>query len=584
LGPEPQVVGYKLFYGTSPGNYTTTIPVGLQTTYTVTGLADGTTYLFAVQSFDGSGNTSPLSQELSGTTASSSDTTPDPFSFTAQTGVPRGTLVTSNSVRVTGINAAAAISISGGEYSISGGVFTSSAGTVSAGQTVTVRQTSSANFSKSTTATLTIGGVSGGFTVTTVAADTTPNAFAFTAQTNVTRSTVIVSNSIAVAGINTAAPIAVAGGEYSIGGGAYTASAGTLNAGQTVTVRQTSSASFSTSTMATVTIGGVSGEFTVTTEAADTTPTPFSFTAQTNVLRSTVVMSNSITVAGINAPAAVSVSGGEYAIGSGAYTASAGTVTAGQIVTVRQTSSASYATPTATTLTIGGVTGTFTVTTENQPPPPGAFSKASPANNATEQPTNPTLTWNASNGATGYEYCYDTTNNNACDTSWIDVSSATTASLTSLAPAMNYYWQVRARNATSTTAANSGAWWSVSTLWRHRYDQRRSHVRDQYDRRLRHRLHLLLRPDGECEIVSASGGTGSIGVLAAAGCAWTVLDNSTWVTVDVTAGTGDGTVGYTAAANAGTASRTAVLSISGQTFTLTAHGNERGRRRWRWRW
>src|ERR1700752_3242518 len=102
--PESQVVGYKLSYGTSPGTYTTTPTLGLQTSHAVSGLADGTTYYFAVQSFDGSGSTSPLSQELSATTASSPDTTPDPFSFVAQTNVLRSTMVTSNHITVAGIN------------------------------------------------------------------------------------------------------------------------------------------------------------------------------------------------------------------------------------------------------------------------------------------------------------------------------------------------------------------------------------------------------------------------------------------------------------------------------------------------
>ena len=46
------------------------------------------------------------------------------------------------------------------------------AGTVNNGDTVTVHQTSSANFSTLTTATLTIGGVNGAFNVTTLAATT----------------------------------------------------------------------------------------------------------------------------------------------------------------------------------------------------------------------------------------------------------------------------------------------------------------------------------------------------------------------------------------------------------------------------
>src|SRR6185503_12999441 len=173
---------------------------------------------------------------------------------------------------------------------------------------------------------LTIGGVAAAFTVTTEAApaDTTPDSFSFAAQTGVTRSATATSNTITVAGISTAATISVTGGEYSINGGAYTASAGTVSNGQTVTVRQTASGSYATTTSATLTIGGVAAAFSVTTEAApaDTTPDSFSFSAQTNVEPSTVIVSNTITVAGITAAATIAVSGGEYAINGGAYSAS----------------------------------------------------------------------------------------------------------------------------------------------------------------------------------------------------------------------------------------------------------------------
>jgi hypothetical protein len=82
---------------------------------------------------------------------------------------------------VNGTNAPAPISIAGGEYSINGGPFTSAAGTVPPGATVVVRQTASPNFSATTTATLTIGGVSAPFNVTTRAAN--PGVLQFSAPT-----------------------------------------------------------------------------------------------------------------------------------------------------------------------------------------------------------------------------------------------------------------------------------------------------------------------------------------------------------------------------------------------------------------
>lgn len=194
------------------------------------------------------------------------DTTPDAFVFTAQTGVALSSTVTSNTITVAGIDAPSAISIVGGTYSINGGGYVSGAGTVSNGDTVTVRQTSSGSFSTLSTATLTIGGVSAAFNATTQALDTTPDAFAFTAQTGVARSSTVTSNAITVAGINAASPITIVGGTYAINGGGYVSGAGTVSNGDTVTVRQTSSGSFSTLSTATLTIGGVNAGFGVTTQ------------------------------------------------------------------------------------------------------------------------------------------------------------------------------------------------------------------------------------------------------------------------------------------------------------------------------
>ena len=98
------------------------------------------------------------------------DTTPDNFSFAARSNVAAGIPVESDAVTITGINAAAAIAISGGEYSINNGVYTAAGGRVTNGQRVSVRLTSSATPGASTTATLTVGGVSAVFRVSTLAA------------------------------------------------------------------------------------------------------------------------------------------------------------------------------------------------------------------------------------------------------------------------------------------------------------------------------------------------------------------------------------------------------------------------------
>jgi hypothetical protein len=95
------------------------------------------------------------------------DTTPDAFSFAALTGVPLRTAESSNTVTISGITKPSPISVSGGTYSINGGSYTSAAGTVNNGDTVTVQLTSSSSPSTASKATLTIGGLSADFSVTT---------------------------------------------------------------------------------------------------------------------------------------------------------------------------------------------------------------------------------------------------------------------------------------------------------------------------------------------------------------------------------------------------------------------------------
>ena len=96
---------------------------------------------------------------------------------------------------------------------------------------------------------------------------------------------------------------------------------------------------------------------------ADTIPDLFSFTDLTNVALSTLFTSNAVTIAGIDAPAPISVAGGLYSVNAGPFGAAAGTVSNGNTVAVQQTSAATPLTATNTVLTVGGVSDTFTVTT-----------------------------------------------------------------------------------------------------------------------------------------------------------------------------------------------------------------------------
>ena len=127
---------------------------------------------------------------------------------------------------------------------------------------------------------------------------------------------------------------------------------------------------------------------------------------------------------------------------------------AGTTTRVAVTATNTYGSTTATSDQTGVVVG----------PPPGAFGKTSPADGASGQPTAPTLSWAASDGATAYAYCIDATDNDACDGSWVSTDAAQSAGLSGLTIGTTYYWQVRASNPHGTTDADAGSWFSLRVI------------------------------------------------------------------------------------------------------------------------
>ena len=72
----------------------------------------------------------------------------------------------------------------------------------------------------------------------------------------------------------------------------------------------------------------------------------------------------------------------------------------------------------------------------------------------------------------------------------------------------------------------------------------------------------------------AAGGTGSVTVTTSAGCNWTAVSNSSFITITSGgSGSGSGTVTYSVAANSSTASRSGSLTIAGFTHSVSQAGN-----------
>lgn len=106
----------------------------------------------------------------------------------------------------------------------------------------------------------------------------------------------------------------------------------------------------------------------------DTTPNPFVFDPVLNAATNALVQSNAVLIGGINTAADVTPEAGlEYRVDDAGSWLTAGTISNGQTLRVRMTSSASEGALTSYQITVGTYTTSFSVTTEVTVPPEADF-------------------------------------------------------------------------------------------------------------------------------------------------------------------------------------------------------------------
>ncbi|MGH7490450.1 MAG: hypothetical protein ACREMY_33285, partial [bacterium] len=203
----------------------------------------------------------------------------------------------------------------------------------------------------------------------------TPAPFSFPTQSGVSPGTAVTTPSTRLYGNTAPVPISVVNGSYSLDGSAFTTSNDTLQPGQAVRLQHTASSMSGGNTQTVLTVGGVSGTFdSVAQSGVTTTPSAFSFAARNSAVPGIWISSDPITVQSTNAPAPISVTGGEYSIDGGAFTSDPGVVNSGQRVIAAHTTASAPDTQTDTTVTIGGLGSTFTTVTEPLNVVPHAFA------------------------------------------------------------------------------------------------------------------------------------------------------------------------------------------------------------------
>jgi serine protease len=120
---------------------------------------------------------------------------------------------------------------------------------------------------------------------------------------------------------------------------------------------------------------------------------------------------------------------------------------------------------------VAAAASTATTTTSAPPPTtattvpagvPGSFLKQSPSDGAQNLKGAITFSWSAATNATGYQVCLDAAVNGGCDGAWQAVGG-TSARASGLQGGITYEWQVRAVNASGSTEADAGEFWTFST-------------------------------------------------------------------------------------------------------------------------
>ena len=337
---------------------------------------------------------------------------PDAFAFVPRRDVGPSALVTSSSTTIYGIRAASPIDVAGGEYSVNGGPYTAAPGTVLNRDHVTVRAAAPAQFGATSRATLTVGGVSAAFDVTTYTPGIPFTAFSVEQEASTPTGpatriegrppewNITTTSGSSHVDVNATGPTNTslifrmenAGGQPLVAG-AYENAAWTgtdvspqllislagcepLN-GRFVIHEIEGAPSGSVSRLAAslaqwCTSGPpVFAELRINSTmplasmvaAPVSTPYPFALSAASPVAAGSLVRSNLITIDGVNQAVPISIAGGEYSLNGGAFTSLPGVAHLHDEIQVQLTASRVPGVATSATLSAGGQSATLSVTT-----------------------------------------------------------------------------------------------------------------------------------------------------------------------------------------------------------------------------
>jgi hypothetical protein len=131
----------------------------------------------------------------------------------------------------------------------------------------------------------------------------------------------------------------------------------------------------------------------------------------------------------------------------------------------------------------------------------------------------------------------------------ISLVTSHTQAVTGLNSGTLYYYRVKSRDAAGNLATSSNATFSTT-------------------------VSCTLSVSPSIQTFVQAGGNNAVSITVNGGCPWTATSNAAWISVGAgVSGSGNGTVTYTVAANPTGAPRTGIISIAGQTVTITQQGS-----------
>lgn len=323
------------------------------------------------------------------------DEFPDFFEFPQILNAEIGIAVTSLPQTITGINYKALVTAvgSGASVSVNGGQYVNGNdpnnqiiirnNDVISLQIRTQDTNTRFDFNKTYGVDVTVGKRSASWSVQTKLLDDTPDEFSFTPSLNNEVSIARTSNEVRVQGIDADLGVDVL----------VTSPTGTLfingvNSGRAAKIvnndrlylQNTTSGFYDTNIDTTIVLGTFTTTWGLKTRVADKTVNPFVLGSVTNVGINTILISNTITLSGAdpnvngNNPLEASISGanGEFRVVRGGveirgYSPNPFTVQNGDQITVKAVASQNFATTIGATLTVSGVSDTYSITTRPTP-------------------------------------------------------------------------------------------------------------------------------------------------------------------------------------------------------------------------